>query len=420
MAQTSHTQGHADDKQLHLGVLAPKLLLLGSILAILGLGTGVGLYVTGMADTSQFFHAYLVAVLYFIIISLAALFFVQLQHLTRAGWSVGVRRLAELLAASLPVMMLLMIPVLVLIWQHNNALHVWADPHFMAHEEALAKKAGYFTSTFVIARFVVYAALWTFFSRFFLRRSREQDSAGDLGISYQMQWVAAPAMAVFALSMTFFVFDYVMSLEPTFFSTVFGVYMFTGGFMSLHALLVLMGKGLQGQGVLSRTLTTEHYHDLGKLTFGFVFFWGYIAFSQYMLTWYGNIPEETLWFMHRENGTWWYVSLALLFGHFVLPFAGLLSRHVKRNGRALVGWAIWLLAMQYLDLYWLIMPSGGLEHGHEGPVMAHGPHFGLLEVSLFVGMSGVYLTQFVLRAKRYPLRPLKDPRLGESLAFENV
>lgn len=418
MAHSSQPQASAE--QLHLGVLAPKLLFLGSILAVLGLGTGVGLYVTGMANTSQFFHAYLISVVYFIVISLAALFFVQLQHLTRAGWSVTVRRLAELLASSLPVMVLFMLPVLALIWQHNNALHVWADPHFMMHEEALAKKAGYFGTTFVTARFVVYAACWTFFSRYFLRRSRQQDEAGDLGLSYQMQWVAAPAMAVFALSMTFFIFDYVMSLEPTFFSTVFGVYVFAGSFMSVNGLLVLMAKGLQGRGILTQSVNTEHYHDLGKLTFGFVFFWGYIAFSQYMLIWYGNIPEETIWFGHRQDGNWVYVSLALLLGHFVLPFAGLLSRHVKRNGKALVAIIVWLLAMEYLDLYWLIMPSSALEHGHSGPFVARGPHFGLLELSLFVGMAGVYIVQFTLRAKSYPLRPLKDPRLHESLAFENV
>jgi hypothetical protein len=140
-----------------------------------------------------------------------------------------------------------------------------------------------------------------------------------------------------------------------------------------------------------------------------------------MLIWYGNIPEETQFFMLRQTGDWTYVSLALLFGHLLLPFPGLLSKHVKRKGKVLVAWALWLLAMEYLDLYWLIMPSGALQHGPEGHmVVAHGPRFGLLEISLWVGMAGIFLVQFVLRAKRYPLRPLKDPRLEESLAFENA
>jgi hypothetical protein len=419
MAHSSPTS--ARQEQLHLGVLAPKLVVLGALLAILGLGTGVGLWATHVVDTQAFFHAYLLAVTYFIVISLGALFFVMLQHLTRAGWSVSVRRLAELLAASLPVLMVFLVPVLVLIWQHNPALHVWADPHFMAHEEALQKKAGYFAVNFFLARFALYAACWAVLSRYFLGRSTLQDTQGDLGISYQMQWVAAPATAVFALTMTFFVFDFVMSLEPTFYSTVFGVYVFAGAYMSINSLLVLMVKGLQGRGILAKSVHTEHFHDLGKMMFGFVFFWGYIGFSQYMLIWYGNIPEETQFFMLRQTGDWTYVSLALLFGHLLLPFPGLLSKHVKRKGKVLVAWALWLLAMEYLDLYWLIMPSGALQHGPEGHmVVAHGPRFGLLEISLWVGMAGIFLVQFVLRAKRYPLRPLKDPRLEESLAFENA
>ena len=190
---------------------------------------------------------------------------------------------------------------------------------------------------------------------------------------------------------------------------------------SVQAVLILSAKYLQGHGILAQSVHREHFHDLGKLLFGFVFFWGYIAFSQYMLIWYGNIPEETVFFMHRQSGAWGVVSLALLFGHFVLPFPGLLSRHVKRNGKALAFWAMWLLAMEYLDLYWLIMPSGALVAGHGGHMeVASGPRFGLLEVSLFVGMAGVYLTQLVLRARSVPLRPLKDPRLEEALAFENI
>jgi hypothetical protein len=186
-------------------------------------------------------------------------------------------------------------------------------------------------------------------------------------------------------------------------------------------------------GFLVRSVSTEHYHDLGKFLFAFTFFWGYIAFSQYMLLWYANLPETTLWMIRRGASTvpehagnpWRIVVIALLVGHLLIPFAGLMSRHVKRNRTLLAFWAGWMLVFHYLDLMWLVMPEYG-GHGSHGAAdhaaEHHGPAAGtvLIMLACFLGVGGVFFAAFVRMLARHKLRPVKDPRLGESLAFENV
>jgi hypothetical protein len=167
--------------------------------------------------------------------------------------------------------------------------------------------------------------------------------------------------------------------------------------------------GLQRAGLLRRAVTTEHYHDLGKMLFAFVVFWAYIAFSQYMLIWYANLPEETGWFLKRQSGDWLAVSIALLVGHFIIPFLVLISRFLKRRPALLVIPAAWMVLMHWLDLYWLAMPELSRE----------GAPFGVMDVLCFVGLGGLFLMGLVLWLRRHSLVPEKDPRLGESLAFEN-
>ncbi|MCH5372962.1 MAG: quinol:cytochrome C oxidoreductase, partial [Planctomycetes bacterium] len=177
------------------------------------------------------------------------------------------------------------------------------------------------------------------------------------------------------------------------------------------AALILAAQFLQHLGLLTASITVEHYHDLGKLLFGFVFFWGYIAFSQYMLMWYANIPEETGWYLIRQTDGWAGVSLVLLFGHLLLPFLGLLSRHVRRNRIALAGWALWLLVMHWIDLYWLVMPQFS---------ESAGPTFGWIDLCCLVGLGAAYVSAVLWAAADRALIPVKDPRLLESLAFRNA
>jgi hypothetical protein len=214
----------------------------------------------------------------------------------------------------------------------------------------------------------------------------------------------------FAVTVCFAAFDWLMSLDPHWYSTIFGVYFFSGCAVGVTALLVVLVSLAQRRGGLDRAVTVEHYHDLGKLLFTFVFFWGYIAFSQYMLIWYANIPEETRWLVVRESHGWQWVGVLLLFGHLLVPFLGLLSRHVRRSRAALTGWAVFLLVMHWVDLYWLVMPTFQEEY----------LPFGLADVLCLIGLGSLYLAAVVHVAADHSLVPLRDPRLDESLVFHNV
>ena len=363
---------------------------------------------------SVFFRAYILNYCFVLSIALGALFFVMLQHLTRAGWSVALRRLAELIAGTLPVLTVLFVPILIPIVLGMKGVYEWADPAVVAGDALLQGKQAYLNVPFFVLRIVVCFGVWVLLARFFLRQSAAQDADGALEHTERMQWWSAPGMLLYAVTVTCFSIDVLMSLNPHWFSTIWGVYFFSGcvlGFFSLLAVVVYL---LQGGGRLTRSITLEHYHDVGKFAFAFVVFWAYIAFSQYMLIWYGNIPEETVWYRPRQGDDWWIgVSILLLMGHFVAPFLALLSRYPKRRKGLLVAAAVWLLLMHWLDLYYIVAPRA---HGAEGEAA----HLAVSDVALLVGLGGLFAWALLRQLGRYTLLPERDPRLGESLTFENV
>lgn len=380
-------------------------------LPAIGLGLGVTLLAAAQVlggGSARSLAAYLTAYLFAASIALGGLFFVLLHHATRAGWSTVVRRLAEHLAATLPLFALLFLPIAFALPE----LYPWARPE-AADDPLLAAKAAYLNPGFFLIRAAVCLGAWSLLAWWFRRRSLAQDSSGDPAITRRLQSLAAPGMIAFALTLTIAAFDWIMSLDPWWYSTIFGVYFFAGSTVAVLATLILLVLALGGSspgGALGGTVTPEHFHDLGKLLFAFVVFWAYIAFSQFMLIWYGNIPEETLWYAHRIGPGWAGASVALAAGHFVLPFFFLLSRAVKRRAPTLIAGAVWLLAMHYLDLYWLVMPSFD----------PHGIHPSALDLMSLVGMVGLFAGALGLLMRRRALVPLGDPRLPESLSFENV
>ena len=358
---------------------------------------------------SRFLLAYLVSFCFCLSVSLGALFFVILQHLTQAGWSVTVRRLGEILAAALPAWSLLFLPILLLVLVQNGTLYPWNDASHVQQDPLLQAKQPYLNAPFFAVRAVLYFAVWAGIARLYWRHSVTQDQTGDASHTVALQRWAGVSMIAFGVTVTFASFDWMMSLEPHWFSTNFGVYFFAGCAVAAFAALILIAVSLQQYGYLQDAITVEHYHDLGKLLFGFTFFWGYIAFSQYLLIWYANIPEETMWYLARQSHGWAAVSLFLAFGHFLLPFCGLMSRHAKRNKRILAGWAAWLLAMHWIDLYWLATPKAG-----------GGPQFGVVDIFCTVGMLALYAAVLLRIAADCGLVPRRDPWLAESLAFRNV
>jgi len=235
-----------------------------------------------------------------------------------------------------------------------------------------------------------------------------------------MQAIAAPALIVFAATIVFASFDLEMSLEPFWFSTMFPVYFFAGGVLSALATITLTALWLQRTGRVTDEITTEHYHDMGKLMFGFIVFWGYIGFSQFLLIWYANIPEETFWYDIRINkGGWKTLSYVLLIGHLFIPFLAMMGRTVRRNKTFLFGATIYLLVMHVLDHFWLVMPHyNHMPGGHSRELATTGLFSFFGDIACTVGMVSAFIAIFCLVARNRPLVPLQDPRLGEALNHE--
>jgi hypothetical protein len=394
-----HALTRAPRKALGIGAVA--------LLATFGLGA---------TDLGHFYFSYLTAFMFWLSIALGALGFVVIHHTVRAGWSVVVRRLAEHLMTGLPILGLLFLPILAGLFvpgghgEHETWLFHWAHAPGDAIIEA---KSGYLNTTGFIIRAAICFGLWFVMVRFYRSKSIGQDTGANPTMTRDVQWWGPLGAMAFALTLTIASIDWMMSLDPHWYSTIFGVYFFAGAFMSVNAVLALLCMWLQKHGMLNKIVTVEHYHDLGKYVWAFMIFWAYIGFSQYMLIWYANIPEETIWYGYRLKGSWFIISLVLAAGHFILPFFAMMSRHVKRSRKALMCGAIWMLCMQWLDMYWLIQPVLSHHHGsHDAP-------FHIMDITAFIGIGGIVMAVILKNVMASPLIPVKDPRIQESLAFEN-
>jgi hypothetical protein len=408
-AQLGHDAEHAGPRLDPRRVTLPRggwwgrLPLVGGIA---GVALLLATFLVGGSDHPQLFHSYLLSWLFFVTIALGGLFFVLLQHLTRAGWSVVVRRLAEACAATLPVLALLGVP---LAFGLHDLYH-WSHAEAVAHDPLLQHKSAWLDPTFFLVRSAVYLLVWSALAWWFRRQSQRQDEMGAVALTRRMQSASAPAMLLFGVTLTLASFDWIMSLAPHWYSTVFGVYIFAGVAISAFATLILLAVLLERGGQLSGVVSAEHFHDLGKLLFGFVVFWAYIAFSQFMLIWYANMPEETVWFAARWTAEWKPVSVALALVHFAVPFFFLLLRDLKRHRLALAAAAVWMLAVHWLDLYWLVMP------GH----YTSGPRLHLLGALSLLAIGATFVAALAWALRNRALVPVADPRLPESLSFENV
>lgn len=402
MTGHAHTADLSRDKT-RLETLATGILRGGFTASFVGILLAVFLALSPGGER-RFFFSYLHNFVFFLSLVLGGLFFVLIQHLTRATWSVAVRRIAEGIAANAWLAALLFLPVLLGLGE----LYLWLDPQAVAHDPLLQGKEPFLNRTFFMVRCALYFGVWIALGRYYLSRSTTQDRTGDPAITVRMQKWSAGGMVLFALTLTFAAFDFVMSLDPHWYSTIFGVYFFAGSAVGGLSLIVVTAYVLQGQGRLIHVIGRRHYYDLGTLLFAFTVFWTYIAFSQYMLIWYSNISEETAWYLPRRTGSWSAVGMMLVFGHFLIPFFFLMSRWVKRRRGLVTLAAVWMLAMHWLDLYWLIMPElspAGIR-----------PH--LLDFACLLGIGGLFMAGIALNLRSHSLVPEKDPRLAGSLAAE--
>lgn len=356
-------------------------------------------------DKHHFYFSYLTSYMFFLKITLGSMFLVLVQYLARGGWGVAVRRIPECLMKNVALMIAFFIPILFGL-EH---LYHWLDLAHVAHDHLLQIKQPYLNKTFFVIRTIGYFTIWYLISRYFFKKSTDQDHIGGLENTAEMQKYSAPSVALFGLSFTFASFDWLMSLEPHWFSTMFGVYTFANSVVAALCTITLLYLLLRRHGFLKEVVTVEHYHDLGKLTYGFVVFWAYVTFSQFFLIWYANIPEETVWFLSRSVGSWKTFMIVTAIGHFVIPLFLFMSRHVKRNLSLHALMVGMILVTCYMDIVTIVKPT----------VSPEGVHFDLIDLSTFVGIGAIYFAFFFTRLKEHFLIPIKDPRLTESLNLDN-
>lgn len=380
----------------------PNVALIAGVLGLIGSG------VSFTTSRELFFPAYLTSFMFWTSIGLGALFFTLLHHLVGATWSVVVRRLVETVMVNLPIMALLFIPVVLAL----HDLYHWSHPNAVAVDKLLQHKQPYLNENFFVFRALLYFAIWSALGFSLYRSSLRHDEAQSDSLIEKMRCISAPGMLLFALSLTFAAFDWLMSLDPHWYSTIFGVYIFAGSLLSILAFTTVTVSVLRANGVLVDEITVEHYHDLGKLTFAFTVFWTYIAFSQYFLIWYGNIPEETVWYLHRWENHWKVVSLFLVGGHFVFPFLALLSRVPKRNVTVMTAMSCWMLFIHWVDMYWIIMPNFNHHfHPTAKELFAH--------ATTLLAIGGIFVFMFWKRFASKAIVPINDPKLAASMSFVN-
>jgi hypothetical protein len=361
-------------------------------------GIGSVLLLAGLfVNSEQFFRSYLWAYVFCIGVASGSLAWLMLQYLTGGAWGVVIRRPAEAAARTLPLLAVLFIPILLGIpklyeWSHHD---VKLHPH----------KAAYLNAPFFIGRTVVYFAGWILLSFLLNKWSEREDRDGGMIPHGKLATISAPGLIFWAFTITFMAIDWLLSINPHWFSTIFGLLVLAGQGLSSMAFLIALMVGLSARAPMNAVLTHRHLHDLGKFLLALTMVWAYFSYSQFLIIWAGNLPEEIPWYLTRLRNGWQYVAVLLVIGHFALPFALLLSRDIKRNFRLLRGIAVFILCMRLVDLYWVVAPDfrkGG---------------FGIswMDFVAPVGLFGVWLAYFFLQLEKRPLMPINEPHLVEAL-----
>ena len=358
----------------------------------------------GFLSPKQFAFSWLFAFSFFFTILTGALFWILVHHAVDADWSVVVRRQLENIAWLFPVLAILFIPIIF----SAPTLFKWMKIA-PGQDVLLDGKAAYLNEPFFWARAGFYF-LFFIVATFLLRRnSVRQDKDGDPRYTWSSRKMVFPMLPLFALSLTFGAFDWLMGLDFHWFSTMWGVYIFAGSALSSMCVLVLLVTALRSAGYLEGVVTIEHYHIMGKLMLAFTVFWAYIGFSQYMLIWYANIPEETIYFLRRNTGSWNTLNIIMVLGHFFLPFVVLLFQATKKKPLLLCAVAVWILLMHMLDMYIVVLPTY-----HKA-----GASFHWLDLVCLLAIGATLVAIFLKRLGDAALWPVKDPRLGNSLKLRN-
>lgn len=373
---------------------------------IVGVIGGAVCVVGAVFNPDQFFRSYLLGYVFWIGIALGCLAILMLQHMSGGAWGLVTRRLLEASTRTFPLLALLFLPVAFGV----RSIYIWAQPDHSGASEALkhalAHKAPYLNVPFFLARAVFYFAAWIMMTYFLNKWSLEQDRNGSRPIATKLQGLSAPGLLLYGLTVTFASVDWLMSLEPQWFSTIYGILVMGGQGLSAMAFIIAAVVLLARYKPLSEVIKPSHLHDLGKLMLAFLMLWAYFSFSQFLIIWSGNLPEEIPWYVRRLQSSWKWVGLSLVVLQFALPFVLLLSRDLKRNARTLAVVAIAIIVMRFVDLIWMTGPEF-----HEGAFWIH-----WMDVVMPFGLGGLWLAYFAHQLKTRPLLPIGDPELQHVLA----
>lgn len=373
---------------------------------IIGL-VGLVLAVAGaVLDLEQFWQSYLLAYIFWLEVALGCLGLVMLHHVAGGRWSFAIRRLMETGAMTLPLLAVLFIPLLIGL----TRLYPWTDPARVVQSELLQHKSVYLNIPFFIIRALIYFMVWSGLAYLLNRWSLQQDETGGSGLSSRLRRLSAIGLMLYFVTATFAAFDWLMSLEPEWFSSIYGVLFIVGQALAALALAII-GLGLMARGrpptePIAGSTWADLFNDLGNFLLGFVVVWAYISFSQFLVIWSANIPEEAIWYYHRSQGGWQWVGLGLILFHLMLPMFLLLSRRIKRRAQWLTGLAVAILLMRLVDQFWLIVPA----------FYPDGLHVHWLDAALLIAIGGGWITMFARQLAAKPIMPLYEPHSKEVAA----
>jgi hypothetical protein len=377
-----------------LSRVSMRALIFGAVFTVL-------LLIGAFFGSAQFFHAYLVGFIFWIGITLGSLALLMLQHLTGGAWGLVIRRVLEASTRTLPLMLILFIPIIFGLKQ----IYPWTNPRFMNETQALQQKAHYLNPSFFVMRAAIYFAFWSLLALTLNWLSLEQDRTAQTRIRKQLQMISGPGLAFLIISITFAAIDWVMSLEPGWSSTIFGLIFVASWSLSALAFTIIAMSWLSQRPPMDRVAHPRHFQDWGNLLLTLVMLWTYFAFSQYLIIWSGNLVEETTWYVARKHGGWGVIALAIVILQFAFPFLALLSRASKRSSEKLAILAVLILVMRVIDVIWLIEPAFNPERFH----------LSWMDIVAPIGIGGLWLATFAWQLQKRALLPLNDPELEQAL-----
>ena len=370
----------------------------------LGLGvialliSAIGFYLNG----TQFMRSYLVAFWFWLAVTLGCLAILMVQYFIKGKWGFLIRRILEAGTRTLPLMVVLFLPILLSL----PRLYVWARPEQLASLDLPPFKREYLATPFWVIRAVIYFGIWLLWVYLLNKWSAQEDETGNPHLLSRMRALSGPGLVLFAFTLTYAAIDWVMSLEPGFFSTIYGMIFMVVPALVGVSLAVVVLRLFSSYEPFVELIEPKRFNDYGNLMLVFTMLWAYLQFDQFLIIWAGNLQDEIPWYVVRAKGTWGGVALALFLFHFAFPFLLLLQRAVTRRMRMLAGLAIFVLVMEWIDLYWMIQPA----------FSPKAPSLSWMDLTLFVGIGGVWVSYFVGQLKKRSLVPLHDPRFeGEML-----